>query len=194
VAGDIVTLGPTINLDASSAATASIIRLVRGAIKKDFLDQLSLEMALFEFMVAFQRHARRPIGGLSERHRFVEGARAFVLARLPEAATVSLLAAQFDMSRSCFSHSFRRYTGVTPSQFTTEIRIQKAEEMLLDTNVPVAGIAAACGFSNANHFCKAFRRVRHLSPGQFRRENAGALQLKPATVTRMHTETTDYHP
>jgi transcriptional regulator GlxA family with amidase domain len=174
VAKDMATLGPTIDLSPSAAVTASIIRLVRGAIKKDFLDHLSLEMALFEFMVALQRFASCRGGNTTERQRFVEGARALVLAKLPDAATVNMLAAAFNMSRSCFSHSFRKYTGVTPSQFATEIRMRKAEEMLLDTDVPVAEIGVACGFSNANHFCKAFRRVRHLSPGQFRRDHSAA--------------------
>jgi AraC family transcriptional regulator len=91
-----------------------------------------------------------------------------VLARLPAAIEVTSLAEKFGMSRSYFSHVFRERTGITPAHFATEVRIKQVEGMLRATCEPLKTIAAACGFANANHPCKVFRRLRHNTPTAFR--------------------------
>ena len=98
----------------------------------------------------------------------MEDVRSHVLAMLPEAVEVTELAAKFGMSRGHFSHFFRKRTGMTPSHFATQVRIQAVEKMLLSTREPLKTIADACGFANANHLCKVFRRFRHFTPTSFR--------------------------
>jgi transcriptional regulator GlxA family with amidase domain len=88
--------------------------------------------------------------------------------RLPKFIGVDALAAEFGMSRSHFTHSFRLHTGLTPAHFSTEVRVNEAARMLLETNALLKNIADACGFTSANHFGKVFRRLRQLSPSSFR--------------------------
>jgi len=64
---------------------------------------------------------------------------------------------------------FRERTGLTPAHFATQVRVHEAARMLIETRLPLKAIAAACGFANANHFSKAFRRLQHLSPASYRR-------------------------
>ena len=45
----------------------------------------------------------------------------------------------------------------------------EAARLLLETHTPLKQIADACGFANANHFCKVFRRIQHVSPKAYRR-------------------------
>ena len=145
-----------------------VLRLLRGTIKKEFRDHLEAELALFEFVVTFERWAQQAHSGGVEQQRLVDEVRSHIVAKLPDAIAVGALAAKFGMSRSHFSHLFREKTGLTPAHFATEVRIQEAIRMLLDTRVPLQTIAEACGFSSASHFCKVFRRHRHLSPSAFR--------------------------
>jgi AraC-like DNA-binding protein len=98
----------------------------------------------------------------------VEAVRSRIVASLPKAFAVDALAAEYGMSRSHFSHFFRARTGLTPARFATEVRIHEATRLLLDTRAPMKRIADACGFANANHFCKVFRRFQHLSPAAYR--------------------------
>jgi transcriptional regulator GlxA family with amidase domain len=144
---------------------------VRGAIKKDFRDQFEAEMALFELVVTFERWACQAQDTDSEGQRLLDEVRSRVLARLPRTTGVHSIAAEFGMSRSSFSHFFRGRTGLSPAHFATRDRIQKAAGMLLDTREPLKTIADACGFANANHFSRVFRRFRHLSPSAFRRSS-----------------------
>ena len=88
---------------------------------------------------------------------------------MPKALDVNALAAEYGMSRTHFSHLFRARTGLTPAHFATEVRIHEAARMLLETRTPLKQIAVACGFANANHFCKVFRRIQHVSPKSYRR-------------------------
>jgi AraC-like DNA-binding protein len=164
--------GPLLDLHPDEVLTASVLRLVRGAIKKDFQDQFEAEMAMFTFVLNFERRSQQATSEAQRAQRMVEDVRAHVLARLPSAASVHSLAAEFGMSRSHFSHFFRARTGLMPAHFAIEVRLEKAAAMLVDTREPLKAIAGACGFANANHLCKVFRRVRHQSPTCYRRSHA----------------------
>ncbi len=152
--------------------TASILRLARGAIKKDFRDRFDAEMAQFEFVLAFERWAESGSAGQPSGQRLMDEVRSFVVANLPKAVAVDSLAAQFCMTRSHFSRFFRERTGLTPSHFATEVRIQEAARMLRETRAPLKAIAFDCGFANTNHFCKVFRRFFCLSPTALRELSA----------------------
>jgi len=160
--------GPLVESPPDGALTASALRLVRGAIKKDFRDRFEVELALFEFVLAYERWANQPNDSSGEGQRLVEAVRSRIVASLPKAFAVDALAAEYGMSRSHFSHFFRARTGLTPARFATEVRIHEATRLLLDTRAPMKRIADACGFANANHFCKVFRRFQHLSPAAYR--------------------------
>ena len=160
--------GPLLEVRPGDVLTASVVRLVRGALARDFRDRFEAELALFDFALACERCARRAVDGIRETQRLMDDVRSLVLARLPAAIEVSALAEKFGMSRSYFSHLFHEQTGITPAHFATEIRIRQVEQMLLDTRESLKSIAAACGFANANHLCKVFCRFRHHTPTAFR--------------------------
>jgi AraC-like DNA-binding protein len=160
--------GPCIETPPDGALTASALRLLRGAIKKDFRDRYAVELALFEFVLSYERWVNQARDSSSERKRCVEAVRARILAQLPNALAVDALAAEHGMSRSHFSHWFRNHTGLTPARFAAEVRVQEASRMLLQTDAPLKQVAHACGFANANHFCRVFRRFQHLSPATYR--------------------------
>jgi transcriptional regulator GlxA family with amidase domain len=161
--------GPLVELRPDEPLTASVLRLVRGAVTQDFRDQYAAEMALFDLVLTFERRALEPANGNRKAERLMDEVRLQVLARLPKAIEVYALAQELGMSRSHFSHVFRRHTGTSPAHFATEVRIQRAERMLLDTHDGLKTIADACGFASANHLCKVFRRLRHFTPSAFRR-------------------------
>lgn len=160
--------GNLIDIRPDGEMMTRVLRLLRGTVKKEFRDHLEAELALFEFVVTYERWAQQDHQGGAEQQRLVDEVRSHIVAKLPDAIAVGALAAEFGMSRSHFSHLFRERTGLTPAHFATEVRIQEAIRMLLDTRVPLQTIAEACGFSSASHFCKVFRRHRHLSPSAFR--------------------------
>ena len=73
------------------------------------------------------------------------------------------------MCVSSFTKKFRSLTGVSPMEFLLSRRIEKAENLLKNTGLPIYTIADMCGFNNINYFIKTFRRFRCLPPAKFRK-------------------------
>jgi AraC-like DNA-binding protein len=161
--------GPLVELSQDGAMAAIMLRLVRGAIKKDFRDRFEVESALFEFLLAYERTAQETRDSHGQGQRLLDAYRSIIVARLPTAVGVETVAAQYGMSRSHFSHCFRARTGLTPAHFATEVRIHEAARMLLGSRAPLKQVAAACGFPNTSHFCNTFRRFQHMSPSSYRK-------------------------
>lgn len=102
------------------------------------------------------------------------------LARWQEIRAKDIMSAVMDVSlpelaRECrisvphFVRGFRRSTGTSPHQWLLGRRISKAKELLGWSNLSLAEIALACGFSSQSHFSAAFKSSTTLSPGQWRR-------------------------
>ena len=72
------------------------------------------------------------------------------------------------MSRSNLMRIFRRATGQTPIEYLVRLRIQKAMEMLRNTDRTITEVAMDTGFNDSNYFTRQFRRVKGCSPSSFR--------------------------
>ena len=82
-------------------------------------------------------------------------------------STVQLAKIACRSRRNFFLH-FKNTVGCTPIQYLIRIRVSRAMELLLYTEMPVSDIAARCGFSDSNYFCKTFRAQTGFSPLQYR--------------------------
>lgn len=68
------------------------------------------------------------------------------------------------------SATFRRFQHATIGEYIHRQRVSHAARMLLlDKEIPLTEIAAACGFSDQSHLTRIFKRLTGLPPGEFRR-------------------------
>lgn len=72
------------------------------------------------------------------------------------------------LSVSRFAHLFRAVVGMPPQRFIEEQRMEKARQLLRDTNLSVAQVAEACGFSDPFYFSTRFRKAAGSSPLRYR--------------------------
>ena len=72
------------------------------------------------------------------------------------------------MSSSNLMRVFRKATGQTPIEYLVRLRIQKAMEMLRNTDLTITEIAMEVGFNDSNYFTRQFRRVVETTPRDFR--------------------------
>ncbi len=70
---------------------------------------------------------------------------------------------------------FREYLGVTPTKYYTTLRLRRARELLLQTDMPIMDIAVACGFQSAGHFSTTYRIGFGRSPMSERRVQVAPL-------------------
>ncbi|WP_047868618.1 AraC family transcriptional regulator [Nocardiopsis sp. RV163] len=88
-----------------------------------------------------------------------------------EAWTVGALAARAGVSRALFAKRFTEVVGQSPLGYLTEWRMYTAEELLADPELSVAKVAGAVGYADPSSFSTAFKRLRGLSPREFRLRN-----------------------
>src|SRR5437763_15614344 len=78
--------------------------------------------------------------------------------------TIDRLATLVNMSPFHFARCFKQTTGMTPHQFVTRERIQRAREMLVLGKQSIGEIAMALGFASQSHFADVYRRITGSSP------------------------------
>jgi AraC family transcriptional regulator len=67
---------------------------------------------------------------------------------------------------------FRRLENQTPGDYLQRLRVRTAGQMLMDSECPLALIAAECGFADQSHLTRVFKRLTRTTPAQFRRTAA----------------------
>lgn len=87
--------------------------------------------------------------------------------------TVTALAQMSAASRAAFARRFHQAVGEPPLNYVTRWRMNLAAD-LLDRGERIGAIAHQVGYENEFAFAKAFKRVRGIAPGQYRRRNRNA--------------------
>ena len=95
--------------------------------------------------------------------------REYVETRLGESIDLAALAGIAALSLYHFARAFKQSAGVTPHHYLVQRRVERAQELLVRTELPLSEIALATGFSDQSHFARHFRQMLGLTPGQFRR-------------------------
>ena len=86
-------------------------------------------------------------------------------------ADVALMAESCAVSRSVLQRRMKQLTGITPTDFLREARLQHACQMLRAADLPVADVAYQCGFSDPKYFSRCFKQHTGLSPSDYKRTN-----------------------
>jgi AraC-like DNA-binding protein len=105
----------------------------------------------------------------------VEKMARFMAERFTEPLTVSGIAAAADLHPNYAMPLFRRACGITLKDYLRQHRLQRAQQLLLTTDLKVLDIALASGFRSSSAFYDAFRRVVGRTPESFRRKVAPLL-------------------
>jgi transcriptional regulator GlxA family with amidase domain len=80
------------------------------------------------------------------------------------------MAAELGMGESRFSRFFRRATGNTFTDFVNRIRVNRAGQLLMETDRQVTQICYEVGFNNVANFNRRFLEIKGVTPSEFRRE------------------------
>lgn len=121
---------------------------------------------------------------------------------------MSELAQKLDMSHRQLERLFKSGTGQSPQTYARTLRLRAAAWLLANTSKSIADIASGCGFADASHLGREFRKVSSQSPKAFRdhRRQGGSptmegidLHTLPAGEPRMtdfrecFPERTEFH-
>lgn len=96
-------------------------------------------------------------------------------ANIEEPISPSILAREVGMSTRQLERLFRRYLNRSPKRYYMELRLQKARNLLMQTDMTVINVALACGFASPSHFSKCYRSHYNTTP--YRERGAQAARL-----------------
>ncbi|MEP2781984.1 MAG: GlxA family transcriptional regulator [Pseudoruegeria sp.] len=96
---------------------------------------------------------------------------------LEEPISPSVLASDVGMSTRQLERLFRRYLNRSPKRYYMELRLQKARNLLMQTDMSVINVALACGFTSPSHFSKCYRSHYNTTPYRERGTQATRLSI-----------------
>jgi len=97
----------------------------------------------------------------------------FIRANLAEPIGLADMAAAAGLSRMHFAAQFRVSTGLQPHDYIQRRRIERTQELLANSVLPLVEIAFEGGFKNQSHFTTVFSRVVGQTPNVWRQRNSG---------------------
>lgn len=103
-------------------------------------------------------------------YRYVHEALDWISGHYAEPLTLNRLAEAVHLSPCYLSTLFSEYVGCSFIRYLTRVRIEKAQERLIDSDASVTAIAFDCGFGSFSSFTRTFRRYTGQSAQEFRRK------------------------
>ena len=85
-----------------------------------------------------------------------------------EKITLDELANNSCLSLYYFSRLFKKETGYTPYQYITNVRINRAKTLLINSNLQIKEICFECGFNSESNFVTCFKDLSGVTPSNFR--------------------------
>ncbi|MET7638934.1 AraC family transcriptional regulator [Streptomyces sp. NPDC005438] len=184
---------PVVPLVDSGPARAAVARIARAAHHGNPLLELETGAAVHELLVALRR---------ARVDATAEGAP--VLQALARDAFLALSvaehAARLGMSPATLRAAVRRGAGCSPKDYLLGVRLNRAKELLVTTELPVAAIARRVGYEDPAYFSRLFSRRVGVAPVHFREQQSGTVHGgwsadipapdQPPTIDTRHRPTT----
>lgn len=105
----------------------------------------------------------------SEDEDAVRSIQNYIESHISENITVKNLADTAHMSVTHFSRVFKQKSGFSPYEYVLNVRLNRAKELLLKSDMSIAEIAYETGFNSEANFVYCFKKNEGLSPGKFRK-------------------------
>lgn len=107
----------------------------------------------------------------------VQKAITFISENLSEEISIHSLSKSTGISKSVLYRKFRANFDCTVSEYINSLRIEKACDLLLKSDMTVEEISQKLGFVSASYFCKVFKKVKNLSPLKYKKAYASENSL-----------------
>jgi AraC family transcriptional regulator len=135
------------------------------------LDQLELVVAAHLIQRYSSARLRRQEGGSKLASWQSQRATELLRENLDGKVGLADVARACELSVSHFARSFKATFGVSCHRWLTERRIEHAQELLVNTAIPLVDIANLAGFGDQPALTRTFRRVVGITPARWRREH-----------------------
>lgn len=157
--------GAVVRMPVDGEAAAVLQEIGRRFNARTFRDRFQETELLHQLLVALYREqvaASRSLDPIEYGHHYLRD-------HFRSPLNLKGVAARSGVSREHFIREFGRRYGEPPGELLRRLRLEHAHRMLRATQLPVQDVALACGFADANSFCRAYRRRYATTPAASRK-------------------------
>lgn len=140
---------------------------LRQNMNRPYSDKVESRGILFVLLSRFIKHATRKHDTADSR---IQKTVTHISHHLSEELSLDELASMACMSKDHFIRMFRQATGQTPTAYIISRRMEKAELLLVTTNMPIKQLAVEVGYRDSSYFNRLFHKYVGLSPVLYRKE------------------------
>jgi LacI family transcriptional regulator len=97
-----------------------------------------------------------------------DAALAFIRRNACERITVADVVGHLNISRRVVERRFQAFLGRSPNDEIVRVRLERAKQLLTETDLSIAEVSHQIGFASASYLCQVFRRQLGVSPAEFR--------------------------
>ncbi len=150
-------------------------------IDLDVINRIA-ESESFEELLDVSRDIVRHISGsmlssvYSGSSALISQALKYIMTHFPDNIGLNSVCDYLHVNPSYFSTLFRQEMNRTFTDYLTELRIEKACKLLLETNLRIVDISSEVGFEDQSYFNKVFKKSKNLTPREFRQKNTVILK------------------
>jgi AraC family transcriptional regulator len=105
-------------------------------------------------------------GGLSTRK--LQQAIDYIQTHLDEKLSLESIATQLNLSVHYFCELFTQSTGIPPYKYVLQQRVDRAQQLLTNSQKSLTEIALDCGFADQSHLSRHFTKLTRISPKKYR--------------------------
>lgn len=128
-------------------------------------DRIMLHSLVLELIYILSKNAaKKQHTAKANNHKAISDALEYIRENLNNKLTLEMVARKTSFSTTYFHRLFKASTGKNLHQYIEDLRIQKAVELLISTNMTLTQIAYECGFSSQSYFSVAFKRNKGTTP------------------------------
>ncbi|BBH18941.1 AraC family transcriptional regulator [Paenibacillus baekrokdamisoli] len=147
-------------------------RLIHEFIRKDAGFELLIKAELLRIFGLYFRYAQKDAAlappRLQKAHDLTRLLH-MLRERYSESISINEAARMVSLSPNHFCRIFKQVTGKTFVEYIHIIRVQEAEQLLIETDIPITEIGDLVGFSNMTYFGRVFKKIKNVTPSDIRR-------------------------
>ena len=133
--------------------------------RRPFCDKVESRGILFILMSRFLKYATPKTDVRDDR---IQMSLTYIRKNIGSRLNIEQLADKACMSKDHYIRVFKHETGETPNAYITKRKMEKAELVLLTTDLPVKSIADLLGYDDYSYFNRIFRKNSGMTPLQYR--------------------------
>lgn len=148
--------------------TESLQYLRQNQSNPDYMSKIQVQNDFMNLLERILLSARN--GQIESKKDAILNALEYIQIHYGEEMQVGELAEKYGLERRKFSYLFEQLTGLTPIQYITQYRMEKAKELLQNSDLPITKIAEFVGYLDNFYFSRVFKKYTNTSPTLYRKQ------------------------